>query len=392
MSASLSAHSTIMKLVRQANPREDRRRQCVFAWAVTALLTRGNVSLAEWITVPTGRAKASSKLRRFMRFLGNDLVDVAAYYKPFIRTALAGWAGQHILLVVDTTSPMGHCVVCRVSVVYRGRAIPIYWQVFDTKSHTIAFESYRQVLEAARALLPAGCTVSLLGDRGFGGRKLMRWCRQTGWHFLLRIKQSSIVILPDGSRQRLGAWTVAPSGILHLADVRLLDQTGRPVGPLHIHIGLSPDKDAQVWYVASDRDDTCAVLADYRCRMGIDHSFRDDKSGGWNWEASHLIHPTQVDRLCLVMAVATLFSVTEGTLVVARGEREIVDPHTTRGLSYFQIGLRYIKMLLAHGKRLRLKLRLDPGPDPDPVCPYGVPFKLFGSFTWLPGLTRPAAC
>lgn len=392
MSASLSAHSTIMKVVRQANPKEDLRRQNVFAWAVTALLFRGTVSLPEWITVMSGPAKASSKLRRFWRFLDNSLVNVAAYYRPFIRAALAGWAGQHVLLAVDTTSPMGHCVVCRVSLVFRGRAIPIYWQIFETKSHTVSFESYRAVLEGAMELLPPRCTVTLLGDRGFGHRKLMRWCQGAGWHYLLRIKGSSTIILPNGQRRRLDGWAVGATEVFQFENVCLLDETGRSVGPLNIHVGLSPEAGAEVWYIASDRTDTCAVLADYRCRMNIDHSFRDDKSGGWNWEASHLIHPEQVDRLCLVMAVATLFSVTEGTLLIARGEREAVDPHTTRGLSYFQLGLRHFKMLLAQGKRLRLKLRLAPCPDPEPVCPYGVPFKIFGFITWLPGPSRPAAC
>ena len=59
MSTSLRAHSKILKVVRQANPQEDLRRQRVFAWAVTALLICGRPLLSLWLTVIAGPAKAN---------------------------------------------------------------------------------------------------------------------------------------------------------------------------------------------------------------------------------------------------------------------------------------------------------------------------------------------
>ncbi len=143
--------------------------------------------------------------------------------------------------------------------------------------------------------------------------------------------------------------------------------------------------------IASDRPDGCAALADYRCRMRIEQSIRDDKSGGWNWEDSSLTEPIHSDRLSLVMATATLYTLTEGTLVADHGHRRELDPHDHRRLSYFQIGLRSFQRCLSHGLRLRLQLALDPRPDPDPVAPYGIPFRLFGRFTWIPA-SIPAGC
>ncbi len=393
MSTSLKAHSTILKVVRQANPHEDIRRQRVFAWAVTALLFCGSPLLSRWLTVIDGPAKATSKLRRLLRWLNNPQVDVMAYYRPFIQAAMVAWVGKNVLLAVDGTSPNGACVVCRVSVCFRGRAFPLCWQTFDTRSHSIAFARYIAVLEQAQALLPAGCSVNLLGDRGFGHRQLMKWCRRAGWHYLLRLKGDSTVILPDGSRRRLDAWRPKPQALNHLADVRLLGEGGERIGPLHVHITLAPEPADDPWYLASDRPDSCAVLADYHCRMNIEHSIRDDKSGGWNWEGSPLTQPLEADRLCLIMAVATLFVVTEGTFVADRGQRQELDPHDSRGLSYFQIGLRSFQRLISQGRQLQLRLFLDPRPDPDPVTAYGIPFLLFGFFQWIPAARYwPAGC
>lgn len=391
MSTSLRAHSMILDVVRQANPNEDVRRQRVFAWAVTALLICGNPLLSQWLTVIAGPAKATSKLRRLLRWLSNPLVDVAAYYRPFVQAAMSGWAGKDILLIMDGTSPNGACVVCRVSVCFRGRAFPLCWQTYDTRSHSISYTSYVEVLKLAKKLLPTGCSVTLLGDRGFGHRQLMKWCQEAGWDYLLRLKADSIVIMADGSRRRLDAWKPPPKALLHLPDVRLLGQGGERIGPLHVHIALAPAPADEPWYLASSSPHGCSALANYRCRYNIEHSIRDDKSGGWNWEASPLTLPCQAHRMCLIMAVATLYVVTEGTFLADRGQRQELDPHDTRGLSYFQIGLRNIRRLLSEGRRLRLRLALDPRPDPDPVTAYGIPFRLFGIFDWIPA-TRPAGC
>lgn len=391
MSTNLKAHCRIMEVVRQGNPTEDIRRLRVFAWAVTALLICGSPLLSQWLTVITGVAKATSKMRRLLRWMNNPLVDVAAYYRPFIRRALADWVGKAILLIVDGTSPNGSWVVCRVSICFRGRAFPLSWRAFDTHSHSIPYKAYVKVLEVARDLLSPSCAITLVGDRGFGHRQLMKWCTAQGWHYLLRLKADSVVLLSDGTRRRLGSWRPSTGSLLHLADVRLLGEGGEKIGPLHIHMALAPEPATEPWYIASDRSDGCAVLADYRCRMRIEQSIRDDKSGGWNWEDSPLTQPVHSDRLGLIMATATLYTLTEGTLVADQGHRDELDPHDSRRLSYFQIGLRSFHRCLSHGRRLRLQLALDPRPDPDPVAPYGIPFQLFGRFTWIPA-SIPAGC
>lgn len=98
----------------------------------------------------------------------------------------------------------------------------------------------------------------------------------------------------------------------------------------------------------------------------------------------------QVDRHLLVMAVAVLYLVSEGTFVVHSGDLASVDPHYKRGLSYLKLGLRQIQRALFQRMTIQARLRLDPAPDPFPVCPYGIPFPISGFFTWLPSPARPA--
>ena len=129
MSDSLSLYDTLLLAVRKANPDEDPRRQRVFAWAVAGLLLEKSIHLTVWALVIASAAKAASRVRRLRRFLANPHVNVRPYYEALLRQALAGWAAATLYLVLDTTTLAGKLVILRVSLVYRGRAIPLVWEV-----------------------------------------------------------------------------------------------------------------------------------------------------------------------------------------------------------------------------------------------------------------------
>jgi hypothetical protein len=195
MADSLTLYDTLFPVLRKAHPHEDARRLRIFVWAVVGLLFEKTISLPLLAEAIVSTAKAASRIRRLRRFLANPRVCVRAYYDALVRGALAEWAGQTMELVLDTTTVAGRLVILRVSLVYRGRAIPLVWQVYERKSVSLPLKLYREVLGHVRTLLPPGVTVVLLGDRGFRGEALMRWCRSPhiGWHFRLRLKANVAV-------------------------------------------------------------------------------------------------------------------------------------------------------------------------------------------------------
>jgi len=390
MTASLKLHCTVLRCVRQANPTEDHRRQRTFAWAVAAVILTGSASLGQWIGAVVTKAQAASTWRRLWRLMNNTLLDVASYYEPYIRAAVKGWSGRHALVAIDTTSMQDRRIVFRAALIYRGRAVPLAWKAVSTRSHSLPFEVYEPLLDQARALLPSDCAVTLLGGRGFGNVRLMVWCRRCGWHFALRLKGNRTVVLDDGHRNRLAAFAVGPMDLRLLEGVRLVGAKRHGLGAVNIAITRSPQQGSEPWFIVSDRSDTLGILADYRCRMNIEHGFKDDKSGALGWEACRMDTVEQVDRHLLVMAVAVLYLVSEGTLLVSSGDLASVDPHHKRGLSYFKLGLRKIQRALFQRLPVQPRLFLDPAHDPFPVCPYGIPFPISGLFTWLPGPARPA--
>jgi hypothetical protein len=74
-----------------------------------------------------------------------------------------------------------------------------------------------------------------------------------------------------------------------------------------------------------------------------------------------------LSRLCFLLAITTLYLVSQGIVVVEQGKRRVVDPHWFRGSSYLKIGWKWVKHALSKGWDLTTNLRLSSAPDPEPA-------------------------
>jgi len=131
-------------------------------------------------------------------------------------------------------------------------------------------------------------------------------------------------------------------------------------------LGYSPDGKER-WYVASDEPVSLETFSEYGKRFDIEENFLDDKSNGFQLEDSKIRSAADLERLCMVLAVATLYLVSQGVEVVRKDKRRYVDPHWFRGSSYLKIGWNWVKMALTKGWRLCSMLRLIGGIDPEPA-------------------------
>ena len=68
---------------------------------------------------------AQSHQRRFSRWLHNPRINVQKLYSALIVQALAAWGERKITLIEDTSLLWDEYCLIRLSVQYRGRAIPL---------------------------------------------------------------------------------------------------------------------------------------------------------------------------------------------------------------------------------------------------------------------------
>jgi hypothetical protein len=354
----------LVELVGQHGQWRDVRHLYTLIWMVVGLIHSGCVSLTAWVPFVRGRARyAQSTQRRFARWLDNKRIEVHTLYAPLIQRALAEWGNHTLYLALDTTMLWNRYCVIRLSVVYRGRAVPLVWEVLEHSSSSVAYETYAALLETVPPLLPLGVRVVFLADRGFADTELLGHLRRLGWHFRIRIKASFRVTRPGQRPCKVEDFKLALGRALFLHHVAI---TAEHFGPISLALARQTSN-GEYWYVVSDEPTSVQTFVEYGWRFDIEENFLDDKSNGFQLESSLLRNAEAVTRLCLVLAVTTLYLVAQGTQVVVARKRRWVDPHWFRGNSYLRIGWQWVKTALARGWALFATLQLSGAPDPEPA-------------------------
>jgi hypothetical protein len=363
MEKSPRLYSELLELCGQPGQWRDVRHVQTLAWMVGGLIQAECVNLTAWVPFVQGRAQyAQSTQRRFRRWLGNPRIEVAAQYGPLIQQALRDWGRHPVYLALDTSMLWNQYCLIRLSVVYRGRAVPLVWEVIEHGSSSVTHATYAALLDAVPALLPAGVKVVFLADRGFADTELLAHLRRLGWHFRIRIKATFTVLRPGHPAGKVEDFALAPGRALFLHNVAI---TAEHFGPVSLALARHSNN-GEYWYIVSDEPTSVHTFAEYGRRFTIEENFLDDKSNGFQLESSLVRDADALTRLCLVLAVATLYLVAQGTQVVAQQKRRWVDPHWLRGNSYLRIGWQWVKTALARGWKLFATLGLSGAPDPEP--------------------------
>lgn len=363
---SLALYRTILELVVSSQVHfHDKRCLITFVWAIVGILEEKCVHLSRWVTHRPGEVQAASKQRQFARWLSNAKIQAAAIYRKLAHEALASWEGETIYLALDSSSLWGRFVIVRVALIYRGRALPLSWLVLEHASTSVAFDAYQHILKEAAAILPGGCRVILLADRGFDDNDLFCLARDLGWSFRIRLKRSLRVYRVNKPALSIGRLMPAKGHALFLHKVWLTD---RYFGPVHLALAHVQTRHGyEEWAIVSDEPTDLHTFDEYGLRFDLEENFLDDKSAGFQIESSEIRNAAMLSRLGLILATTTLYLVSTGTAVVHWGLRRYVDSHWSRGLSYFQIGWRWLELALVNCIRLRPRFWLEPGPDPYPV-------------------------
>lgn len=366
MGNSLRLYDTIMTfLFKSAVRLHDIRIFSTFAWAVVGLLLSHTVSLTRWCQHRPGSAQAASKVRQLVRWLHNPKINVQACFRPLVIATLQAWEGEKLVLALDTSQLWDRFVIVRLSLIYRGRALPLIWQVLEGGSATVAFASYAPLLKTVSAWLPGRVPVLFLADRAFVDYRLLRLLRDLGWPFRLRLKQSCLVYRADHRKTNVRRLMPPPGEVRFVYKIWL---TARRFGPLYLALGhVQTQQGYEQWAIVSDEPTSLQTFDEYGLRFDIEENFLDDKSAGFQLESSLIREAEALTRLALILATATLYLVSTGVSVVTLGLRRVVDTHWQRGLSYFQLGWRWLDHALAQARFLLRFPWLDPAPDPAPV-------------------------
>jgi hypothetical protein len=366
MSASEQLYDGLETWLEQSYSWRDQRHLQVLIYMVRALLYSGSVNLTKWSTYLPNRGQvAQSQQRRLSRWLKNPKIVVCELYTGLIKSALQDWQQPVMYLSLDSSMLWNEYCLIRLAVVHRGRGLTLAWRVIKHASSSVVYEDYKSLLAQAAKRVPKQVSIVILADRGFVQTELMAAVAALGWGYRIRLKANSWIKRYGHGWCQLRDFHLGAGEALMLHTVRL--HKGTQFGPVHIALARHPNGEA--WAVLSNQKTTLKTFQEYGWRFSIEESFWDDKSNGFELERSGIRDAQMLERLCFVLAVATLYLTAQGLEVVEADEASQVDVHWLRGNSYLRIGWDWIRRALIEPRQLISQVRFLGSFTTDPVVP-----------------------
>ena len=310
--------------------------------------TLGVMQSASLAVAMIGQALALAKglvtkhaIKQVDRMLSNTGIDVWDSFARWVPHQLAG--RQAALVAMDWTDfdDDDQATLALHLVTGHGRAAPLLWLSVwkdELKDQRNDFED--ACLRRLAELVPAGCRVTILADRGFGDQKLFAFLAELGFGYVVRFRGNIQVADADGTSKLAAEWVGKGGRACKLTDARVTAKGAQVGAVVCVHA-----KDMkEPWCLAtSERDATAATLINhYAKRWTIEPQFRDTKDlrFGMGLSSTRIGEPTRRDRLLLVSAFATALLTLLGAVGESLGMDRLLKSNTskTRTHSLFRQG------------------------------------------------------
>jgi hypothetical protein len=310
--------------------------------------TLGVMTAASLAVAMIGHALAQARglvtkhaVKQVDRLLSNDSVNVWDSFARWVPHQIAG--RQDILVAMDWTD-FDHddqSTLVLSLVTSHGRAAPLLWlSVWKEELKNRRNDYEDACLRRLAELIPPGCRVTILADRGFGDQKLFVFLGELGFDYVIRFRGNIHVTDVDGQTRQAAAWVGKGGRARKLRDARVTAK-GQQVGAV---VCVHAKGMKEPWCLAtSQREATAATLVNhYARRWTIEPQFRDTKDlqFGMGLSSTRIGEPMRRDRLLLISAFATALLTLLGAVGESLGMDRLLKSNTskTRTHSLFRQG------------------------------------------------------
>lgn len=345
MSDCVRRYRAIREALKNSYPGEPRGNQArhlnTLAGLISGIVGAKHSHLAKLAgEVPDG-TKPASRVKRFERWLTNDTITWELFFLPFVEMLLTSLSAQTLVLVMDGSAVGRGCVTLMMSVVYRGRALPVAWLVVNGKKGHFPEACHVELVNRVREIVPTGADVVLLGDGEFDGTGLQATLADAHWHYVCRTAKNMLLYEAE-EEFHFADLPLSPGERLGIPQVQFTQDRYGPV----LAIGWWAKDQKEPLYLISNFELVEEACRFYQKRFRIETFFSDQKSRGFRLHHSHLSHPERLARLLMAACLAYLWIVYLGALAQRDGWQALIHRPDRCDWSLFQLGLSLITFLV----------------------------------------------
>jgi hypothetical protein len=287
--------------------------------------------------------------QRVKRWVSNPRLDLRQVRYEWIKWVWRSFGPARAVLLVDETKLGERFGIMMVSLAYAGRAIPLFWRCYYANSA----QDYPQqgqvlliygLLAHVLSALPTQARPLVQMDRGLAhSSAMLRALKDLGVDYLVRVKQTARFTNRRGHSHPLSQLVTV--GEACLVRGALFTRERAVWGSLCLIWEVGQ---AEAWCLFTNVPRLIGQR--YALRWWQEESFKDLKSGGWQWRTSRLTDPQRMERLILVMTLAYAWCISLGTFVWRQPPRlraETATPDALPRLSLFHLGRRFLRRVFA---------------------------------------------
>ena len=229
------------------------------------------------------------------------------------------------------------CIVASVGKM----AIPLYFEMLDNNSGNSNTDDPIRVLRQIITSLGADRIAVLTMDQEFIGHKWLKWLKEQGIDFCVRVPKSHIIRTLPGDNLRA-------EDVLNGSRHRTLIRDAVVDGVV-VNVSISKGQDGQLLYLIGTLE-AADLPKTYRKRWPIEVFFQAMKGRGFNMEQTGLRDSSKLRKLFAVVSPAYAICWAVG---LDRSQRQPVKPkkHGYPQYSVFRRGLNYVRQALKRSEQ-----------------------------------------
>ncbi|HET9501903.1 MAG TPA: hypothetical protein VFO93_00070 [Hymenobacter sp.] len=188
----------ITTLLRRAPIARNLARQNIVAQLIITLLKSRNIQFGEVAQHLNDAVKMASNQTRIQNFFREDELDYFVLAQLLL--SLLTRQGKLRLCLDRTEWDFGRCQVNSLLVMVGQGAfhIPLYWELLDNRSGNSSAADRIALLRVCLRLLGRQRIGLVVGDREFVGHTWLKWLKDNGLNFVMRLPRHHLLTHPDG--------------------------------------------------------------------------------------------------------------------------------------------------------------------------------------------------
>lgn len=356
MTDKMKVYMKITKMMNQFSPTIPQFQRTVLCMLISGILLGTTTQLSKISLHVPSRAKNLSLEKRFHRFIKNDKVDVEAIYLPFAE-AILHHLGSKITVMMDATQIGFGCMALVVAVIYKERAIPLVWFVYEGKKGHTTSKNHIEALKLLKDVLPNDIEVTLLGDGEYDTVEMLEWVKkETKWEYIVRTSPN--IILNQGQNEF--AVRTLLGGQDSCNGIKNVSFTKKKFGPVTAIAWWEKPYKKPIYLISNIQKPIQCICKKYRKRFKIETMFSDKKGRGFHLEKTHLRCPNRLKKLLLAVAISYLCMTYLGVHIQNTEEKRTrIDRNDRTDKSLFRLGIDWLTHSLTNGLELLLFFRLQ---------------------------------